>query len=276
MAGAQPRVFKKNLLDLDFSNVTITITDSVASDTGSSSVDFLRNRNNTSGWMTTGSSDAALTELLIEFNDEVEMDSIILVGHNIKAYTIQRWSDSDSDYVDFSTAISVTDNAKDTTAHYFDLVSISKFKIIIQGTQTADEDKRISQLIAAEQIESGKFKGWPDFSKPTLDFSKKKKETLSGKVHVSQSTGAYKTKLSFRKWPESDDIKILSSLFFKQYLGFLFWPCGGDEDQFRHSVDGFRLRDIYHCRVTSEWNPEWDQALYQSGVNINVEIMETI
>ena len=82
-------IFEKNKIDIDLDTyVTITVTDSVASDNGQTVVDYLRNRNNYSGWGTAGSTDAANTQLDVVF-PETEITDLLLVEHNLKAYTIK-------------------------------------------------------------------------------------------------------------------------------------------------------------------------------------------
>ena len=56
---------RKNHIDLNRPNPVITITDAAASNTGQDSVIFLRNRNNISGWLTTGSEDATPTVMTV-------------------------------------------------------------------------------------------------------------------------------------------------------------------------------------------------------------------
>jgi len=117
-----PMFFDKNVIDLDLgTQVAITITDSVATDTGSTVVDYMRDRKNSDGWATTGSTDAANTQIDVNIGDLSEIDSILLVNHNWKAYTIQY--KSGVSYVDFSTAISETTNTSSVKFHQFTPVS---------------------------------------------------------------------------------------------------------------------------------------------------------
>ena len=107
------RCFQKNKIDLDDVNVAITVTDAVATSTGQAIVDFIRNRNNTSAWLTSGSTDAANTTLEINMVDVHSVDKLLLIGHNWKAFTVQYWNGTI--YTDFSTPISETVNTDETT-----------------------------------------------------------------------------------------------------------------------------------------------------------------
>ena len=61
----QIKFWRKSFIDADRTNHEITITDTVAENTGQDFVRFLRNRNNNSGWNTSGSTDAAQTQILV-------------------------------------------------------------------------------------------------------------------------------------------------------------------------------------------------------------------
>ena len=272
----QPKVFKKNYLDLDYSSVTITITDSVATNNGQNYVDFMRNRNNTSGWMTTGSTDAANTEIDVNIVNTREIDTIILVGFNFKDYTIQKWNGSS--FVDFTNPVNITDNTQTTREHAIGTQDVSRFKIVVDSTQTADADKRIAQIIATKKVGTGQFVGWPEFDRPTIDSQKKTTKTLSGKVHLKESVGGFSTRLRFRAWPReaSTDLDMLELMYFKEKLGFLFWPSGGDEEQFSSVRKLYKKEDIFLCRCTNEFQLEWYKNIYSSGSNITVDIEEVI
>lgn len=270
----QLRFFRKNLIDLSESNTSIAITDAVATNTGENFVNLMLNRNNDSGWATTGSTDAATTTMVVTINEELDFDTIVLVGHNLKSFTLKYWNGSA--WTDFSTAVNETTNTKDTNLFQFNNVTSAQIQLVINGTQTADEDKIIRQLIVTRKIESGAFEGWPILQKPSVDLSRKAIETISGKSKVTQRVGSYSVSLKFQTWPSDNDLTLLEALHFYHPKGFLFWPTGGDEDQFRYKRIGFRNKDIYLCGVISEWIPEWDSGVYVNGINMTVRLVEVI
>src|SRR4051812_33469430 len=100
-------VFKKNLIDLSNTNGVLTVTDATATNNGQTFVDFIRNRNNSSAWLTTGSNDAANTQIDVDLGETRDITDIILVKHNWKAYTIKYSTDGVS-YSDFTSAIAPT------------------------------------------------------------------------------------------------------------------------------------------------------------------------
>jgi len=272
----QFRFFRKNLIDLDYNNVTFTITDSVATSTGTTLTNLMLNRDNESGWSTTGSDDSANTQLDLVFNDVLQFDSIIMTGHNFDNFTIQYYNEGSMTYTDFSTAISPSGLTVDTSFFEFDSVDSSRLRIIIGGTQTADADKFISQLIVTRKIGSGQLEGWPLIKKPTLDLEKKALKTISGKSKIVRSVGAFSCDLDFKTWPSDADMTIIEELHFFHPNGFLFWPSGGDETQFKYKRINFRAKDIFLCGVDSEWQPEWYKGLYKNGVDMKVKLVEVV
>lgn len=265
--------FRKSLMDLDNSNITITVTDTTATNNGQDYVSYMRNRKNDSAWLTTGSNDAANTTLVVDFADSVDMTDILLVGHNLGAYTIQYWTGVA--YADFSTAIAETVNTESTNHHNFTSVASNRIKIIITGTQAADEDKYIKQLIVSRKIGNGQLEGWPLIKRPMISTSKKATKMLSGKVNLIESIDSFSATLSVKNWNVDNDLDIIEEIYFK-HSGILMWPCGGDEAQFSTQRIGYRKEDIYLVRPTNEWTPELYKGIYSSGVKVDLKLAEAI
>ena len=148
MAG-QVKFLRKNHLDLDRPNPTIVITDAIATNNGQDSVNFLRNRNNISGWLTTDSTDAANTEILCELGDFLNIDHILLVKHNFKDFLIEY-----RDLFDvWQTYENVTANTDGTNLYTkTSPINADAVRITITAAQVVDADKQMRQLILAEQI----------------------------------------------------------------------------------------------------------------------------
>jgi hypothetical protein len=266
-----PKVLRKNYFDIDFSG-SATVTDAVASNDGADFLGLLQNRNNESGWMTTGSTDAAETQLDIDLGDVKEVDTMILLGMNFKDF--EAWY-YDPDTLAWISLGEVEDNTLDTYEYYLgEAVFAQLWRIKIYGTMVVDADKIMNQLIITQRV--GQFIGWPGLKTPTMDRGRKNTETLSGKIHQIQKVGNFSIKLEFKKWPEAGDFALLEEMFFYLAQGFLFWPSGGDETQFRSKRIGYRNIDLYLMKVTSEWNPEWEMNIYQLGLNLSLSLGETI
>lgn len=273
----QIRVFEKNIIDIDSSDVIISVTDSVAIDRGQDVVNTIRNRKNDSAWVTTGSTDAANTTIEVDWVTGRDVTNIILVKHNFKTYTIKYW-DGDS-WEDFSTPINVSDsmiaNIDDTTIHQFNKIEISKIQIVIYATKEVDHDKRLFQLIVTEGIGTGQLNGWPIIENPMVSSNKKVAPMLSGKVSVTDSLGFFSFQLKVASWRDDHDLSIVESVYFKR-RGVLIWLSGGDEDQFSSKRIGYRKEDFYLVRPVNEYSPEWRDGYYWSGLNINVNFVEAI
>ena len=270
--AAQVRFFKKNIIDLSNATPVLTVTDATATNTGQSYIDFMRNRNNTSAWVTTGSNDAANTTIEIDLVDLRDVTSIIMVLHNFDSYTLKYW---DGSWVDFSTTVNVSGNAATTTFHEFTQVSTTKIQLVISGTVVANADKKMRQLIITENLVSGQLNGWPVFSKPNIDTNKKVSTMLSGKANVVESIGAYETSLKVDTWKDDADLQIVEEIYFGK-RGVLVWPCGGDQAQFSSVRIGYRLEDIFLMRGVNNLISEWNKGLYTSGMKINMKLKEAI
>lgn len=264
MAG-QITFFKKNRADLSFSHVTITASE------GQDYVGFLRNRQISSGWATTGSSDAMNTTIEVDLVDPNEVDSIILVGHNFKSYKIENWNGSA--WVPFTTPIDVTTEMKSTSYHSVTEGIITKVRLTIRGTQVADDDKFLSEFVITSKI--GTLEGWPVIKEPTNSRDRKTVKMLSGKYSVRESVGAFTTKLQVKLWNISSDLDIVEELYASND-GFLLWLSGGREDQFAQVRQGYRLEDLPLMKCSNEYVPEFDKGLYKSGVNITIEMKEVV
>lgn len=263
--------FEKNKLDLDNPNVVLTVTDSVATDNGQATVDFVRNRNNTSGWATTGSTNAANTQLDIDFVDQVDIDNIFLLQHNFKAYTIQYWNGST--YVSFSTPISETVNATADKRHSFTQVTTSKLRLIITATFVTDDDKFITQIIATQFI--GQLANFPQIKNVKDGKSRRSLKMISGKVKIVRNVGAFSCTLEKNNVVSDADITLMQRLF-TSFNGVLVWLSGGDESQFRNVPIGYRLRDIFLMNLTNEYRPEFEDGHYKFGIPIDLDFVEVV
>lgn len=269
--STQIKFFKRNKLDIQNTNVSTIITDSVATSTGSDIFNFVRNRNNRSAWVTTGSSDAGTTTIEVNMGDFENVDTIILVKHNLKAFTIQYWDGLI--YKDFPTPINETVNADDTSHFNFTSVSAQKIKLVITGTQTADTDKEMYQFIVAETL--GQLEAWPEIKKPKHVSNQIKQTMLSGKINVVQPVGRFSCQLAVKYWSNDDDLAMVERLYFDR-APVLVWLCGGDENQFRNKRRGYRLEDLYLMRPVDDYSPEWVDYTYTTGLKLAINLDEVV
>jgi hypothetical protein len=262
MAG-QIIFFEKNKADFSNQDVVATATE------GNDFIRNVLNRNNLTAWITTNSVDANDTTVTLDMADTKTVSDILLLKHNFKSFNIKYWDGAT--YQDFTPAINESTNTLDS--NYFEVtpVSTSRVQLIIHGTQTADTDKVLYQFIVTEKL--GRLEGWPLIKSPTLSRNRQKTVMLSGKTSVMENIGSYSVVLKFTSFSSEFDLSIIEALYSK-IDGFLFWPCGGVESQFRTIREGYRMEDIYLMKPTDEYSPEYDKGLYKSGMSLDVKLTE--
>lgn len=262
------KFFKRNKIDLTNSNPTFTVTDASASDTGQDYTDLMRNRNNRSGWGTTGSADDGSTTMTVTFNDTLSFTDVLLVGHNFRNFNLKYYDGTN--YVAFSTPIDMTDNTSSTTAHSFNEVSTTGMRLKINGTMTANQDKFLKQFIVTEAL--GTLSVQPEM-KPEWDKDRKATKFLSGKSYVAKSVGGFNLQIKMKNVSNDTDLTLLERLF-NSYEGFLVWPSGGDVTQFETVREGYRLDDIFYMDVANEYKPEFNESRWYHGMPIDVRCVE--
>ena len=244
----QIKWYLKNKIDLENQDVQIQVTDALAQNAGQEFVNYMRNRNNFSAWLTTESVDASNTEMIIGLGGERFISDILIVRHNLKSYSIQ-YRKGISAWTDFSTPINPSNDTESTTSYIFNLITATEIRIIITGTQIPDTDKRISQLIITESI--GQFEGWPVVKKPTISTNKRKTQMLSGKTRIVESLESFSCSLNVRHWAIQKDVDILEEIYFKRE-GVLMYINADDPDQFVLDLKGYRKEDIFLVRPTDD------------------------
>lgn len=264
MAG-QILFYEKSKCDFTNSNASATASQGVGYES------YLLDRSNRTAWVTSGSVDADLTNIVIDFTEQRYIDTIVFIKWNVKSYTIQYWNGST--YVDFATAIDVTTNTAETVKHSVTEVLTSKIKLIIRGTMVANDDKYIYQVICTSFI--GQLAGWPVIKKPTHNLNRIVTKMLSGRVNVVESVGGFSMDLEVANWNSDADLTIIERLY-TLAEGFLVWTCGGDEAQFSSVRMGYRLEDWFLMRPTNNYVPEYVKGLYKTGLKIQMSLAECV
>lgn len=263
--SAQMIFFRKSRGDL--SNETVTATASQ----GASYAEFALNRGNLNAWITSGSVDADNTTWEVNFGEAREVQDILMLKHNFKAFTVKWWDGSA--YQNFTPAISETTNVEESNYYQIALVSTSKIQVTITGTQTANSDKFMYQFIATEKL--GRLNAWPVIKTPTHSRNRVKTQTLSGKYSIIENVGGFSCKLTIKSLTNLADLDLIEELYGANE-GFLVWLCGGDESQFRTRRQGYRMEDIYLMKCSDEYQPEYVNGLYTGGIKIDLDLQEVI
>lgn len=270
MAG-QIKFFRKNHIDLDRPNISISVSDAVAIDDGADSLNLIRNRNNNSGWMTTTSDDSANTELLIDLGDYLDVDMVMLVKHNFKSFLVEYY---DNDTSSFQTYENISDNSNDTSI-LTKSVNTDQIKITIYGTIIADSDKILRQLIITENFGVGEFEGWPQIKRPTASLNKKVNRLLSGKVNVVEKRGAFSVSLEVKFWIIDNDLTLVENIYYNRE-GVLMLISGGNEDQFASKRIGYRNEDIVLVRPVNELELPYNKGIYKNGIKVKMDLEEVV
>lgn len=254
---------KKNKADYNDSAVSVTASQA------SSFAPFVQRRSNEYGWMTTGSVDADNTTLTCDFGQLQTLTNIILVKHNFKSFTIKYYDGAS--YQNFSTTIAETVNTDNTSRFSFNSVSTTKIQITIAGTQTANAEKQLYQLIATELL--GQLVAWPVIDNPVFDRNKRNNRMLSGKLNIGINSGAFMCDLMVSNWSSSADLSLIETLY-NSSNGFLVWLCGGDESQFRSERIGYRLEDFFLMKLADNYSPKFVEGLYKTGLELRLSLVE--
>jgi hypothetical protein len=277
--------FEKSKIDLDLgAQVVITPTDSVATDTGAGAASYIRNRDNVSGWGTTGSSDAAGTTLAVMFGDQQDIDSLFMLVHNFKSFTVQYYDTSNA-LQSFSVPISTSGLAVQSYSpggafrsdfFQFGKVTATGLLITVNSTITANADKFMAQLVPTLLI--GPLLCQPFIQKPMLAATRTELTTGSGKRKIQKNAGWFECTLT-QDAVMLNDWALIETLY-SYNQGFLMWLNGNDFNdlvsQYPHGVRaGYRPQDLFLCDFADELTPEYGgDGRYGFGMNLNARIVE--
>jgi hypothetical protein len=256
----------------------------VNASTGQAAADRCIDRNPITYWRSVGSDDLITEEIEIVFTEDQTFDRILLQDHNFKSYNIKYFSGGM--YVDFASVVGLdgalatiteTVYAKDTSYYEFTEVTTSKIRIQILTTQTADEDKYISQVIVCSEL--GTLQGHPEIKGTELNRQLRNNKMLSGRSLVDKSDEVFEVDLDFKNYPASldDDIDLMFRLHDREET-FLIWLCGGKygSNYFRQQMRGYRLRDIYPVQIISSVKPIYTNNVFVNTVNLGVQFREAV
>lgn len=265
----QIRFFELPISDITNENVIVTIVDTVAEDNGQTSAKFMRNRNLTSAWLTTGSTDAANTQVIFDLVDSERVDSVFLVDHNLKNFKLE-WFDGVS-WIEFA---NVVDNQEATTEHKLGLDGVKKIKLTVFGTMIADDDKRITRFMIMQEI--GQLNGWPEISGATHELGQKSNKMLSGKYSISESVGSFSFDLSIDLENDQHDVDIYEKILFLYRKGVIVYLGGGDEAQFAVKSIGYRKEDFFFMRPEKDYRNDFYKSIYSTGLKLKIGFIEVV
>ena len=265
------RVYNLPVSDLSNGNFEVNIYDDIAIDNGQSIVSFMRNRNLSSSWLTTESTDAANTTIEAIISDSSRVTDFFIVVHNFKNFSVEYWD---------GVAWIELENVVDNTSDFYHLeiadgLITIKMRVIVTGTMVADDDKRITRLIITEKMESGQFVSWPVIKKATQGSIKKNSKMLSGKSFISEAIGSYSVELQWKGITEQPDVDIIERMFLGR-RAFMIWISGGSDSQFRFKLTGYRKQDFYIVKPIKDLISDYYKGFYTAMLPQTVPLVEVV
>jgi hypothetical protein len=206
----------------------------ISASSGDATSTYALDQNKDTVWRSSGSNDLSTETLTITF-DEVTIDRLFLLRHNFKAYNIQY--DVAGTWTNFSSVIGIggalaniteTVFAQDTSYYEFTPVTTTGIRIQATSTQTANEEKYVSQIIVCEEL--GTLAGFPKVKAVEFERNNRVRKTLSGFFSVQKSLEVPSLDMEFKDYPSSStysgDVDLMMDLHDLEEP-FLVWLCGG-------------------------------------------------
>lgn len=260
---------------------------SATATSGIAGVNFALDKNPLTKWRSVGSSDSTTETLEITLSEESAIDRILLLDHNWKSFTVKY--DSAGVFTDFTNVVGIDGSLgggisessfSDDTAYYeFDSVTTSKIQITATTTQTADEEKFLSQVISTAEL--GTLQGFPLIRGINNSRNLRKRRVLSGRVSNQKSEETIRFTIDFKNYGTTSDFTPdldLAYTLFDREDNFLVWLCGGRRgtSNFRYTLRGFRLKDVYEMQVNNELSISYRDNVYVNPVNIRIPLAEAV
>lgn len=141
-------------------NMTLAVNGgSITASTGQVATPYAIDRNNFTYWRSVSSNDTITETLEVDFPSMITIDRLLFLDINWKGFTVKY--DVAGTWTNFASVIgidggisTITETAfADNTAYYeFTQVTTGKILISITTTQTANQEKYVSQIIATKEI----------------------------------------------------------------------------------------------------------------------------
>lgn len=257
----------------------------IVASSGDSSSTYAIDQNPETIWRSVGSTDLTTETITVTF-DSQSISRIALLGVNLKDFNIMYdlagvWTHFASVVGLDGSKVNITETAFADSAAYYEFTPVTTTSIRIQAlkTQTANEEKYISQIIATREI--GTLLGFPMVRSVELNRNSRVKKTLSGFFSVQKSIEVPSFDMDFRNYPATSsynaDFDLIMTL---QDLEdpFLVWLCGGKRGTnfFRYTLRGYRLQDMYQMAISKPLKINYTDNIYSNPINAKVEFDSVI
>lgn len=256
----------------------------ISASSGQPAANYALDKNPVTYYRSVSSNDLTTETLEVTFMGDKTINRLLLLDINWKEFNVQY--DLAGVWTHF-TGVSGLDGAKsnvsettfaDNSAYYeMAQVTTSKIRIQVLKTQTANEQKYISQIIATSEL--GTLQGYPKIESPSIDRSSRVKRALGGRVNVQKSDETFGWTLNFQNYPPNltADMDLMMELHDRE-TPFIVWLCGGRRGTtyFRYTLRGFRLKDAVTMQVTRSLSPSYNENVYILGLNNQIELREHV
>lgn len=216
----------------------LNTTSMVLIDSGTSTVQYLFDKNRNIGYGTLGYDSTTATVLSVEFAQPTVLSNIILQTHNLKSFSI---------FYDSATANSLySTTTNSATNNYIEFASVTVSSIQLQMNEaTAAVERSIGELVITErEIEFERNPSVDNF-KPILFRQQVKHSMPDGGMSLYNIRDKYRSKLSWKFITSSFHSQLLSIYEGGDELYFVPWPTTTSWDGAAYSVvwiDDFDFR----------------------------------
>lgn len=278
---------------IKFFEASKTLANSVAggnataySTTGSASADHAIDRNSFTVWQSVESTDGIREEWFVQTSELITVSRIFLLNINFKTVAVHYFDNGVEK--DFSGAVGLYGTTPSGIVNeanwgldsaYYEVTPVvtSLLKIITFSTQIANEPRRMGTFIATNEL--GTLVGFPDVKKIEKNKNIRVKKTLNGRMFVQKSVETKSYSIQFKNYPSKlkDDLDLAVSLFDSDE-SFIVWLCGGrfGDPFFGYELVGFRLSDVITMQVTNNFNDTYQKNYYNGGINMKIDLSESV
>lgn len=256
---SEPKFFTKNYVNAD---------DTITVDYGDSVKNKLYDRDVDSKYISSGAnSDATRVTLEVVFNEgstavNRTIDYFMIHKHNLKAWRFYTWNGSSWDLVHSETV-----DADDTHIASFSEVTVSKVKLEMDSTQSANQEKEIGEFIVCKvKYETSDP---DDFTKYQQKWTEKAKmlKMIDGSNHkVYERITANR----IQRYEANCEFKFVSQTFYdtlkslkEEGVPFLFQP---------ESIQ--RKNEVYYVHWVNAFNAQYADFNKGAGYKITIQLRE--
>ena len=164
-------------------------------------------------WESSGSDDTTTETLAITFPSAVSVSRIFLLGHNLKNFSITSADGSFSNVTSLDatggSGISETTYSRSMAYYEFDAITLDDLTLTMNTTQTADEEKYVTQIIATNEL--GTLAGFPTVPGVDIDRNLNADQVITGQRIIEKGFEVAGFNMSLLNYPYQADVDVLDA-----------------------------------------------------------------